>query len=82
LPSWEVFDTHGIHELEDVKLMFGFTQVTGGLYFGPEPTQNQTAAELKRKTARALAREPEESGLITVKEWFGQNFPRDGPDLH
>lgn len=74
LPSWEAFDTHGIQELEDVKLMFGFTQITGGRYFGPEPTEKDTAAELKRATARALGRPERQQGLVAAKEWFRLRF--------
>lgn len=74
LPSWEAFDTQGIAELEDVKLMFGFTQVTGGRYFGPEPTENNTAADLKRATAIALNRPEPEQNLVTAESWFRKRF--------
>lgn len=75
LPSWREFDVREIHELEEIKLMFGFTQITGGHYFGPEPTQNRTAAELKRVTCLALGQEPCRAELVTVKEWFRARFP-------
>jgi hypothetical protein len=74
LPSWEAFDTHGIPELEDVKLMFGFTQITGGRYFGPEPSEKSTAASLKRATAQALGRPEVQQNLISAKEWFATHF--------
>jgi hypothetical protein len=74
LPSWEAFDTRGIPELEDVKLMFGFTQVTGGRYFGPEPTEKNTAADLKRATAIALNRPESEQNLVTAESWFRKHF--------
>ncbi|KAI1919066.1 hypothetical protein LOZ12_002023 [Ophidiomyces ophidiicola] len=74
LPSWEAFNTHGVAELEDTKLMFGFTQLTGGRYFGPEPSENETAARLKRTTAIALGRPKEEQKLSSVEEWFRQRF--------
>lgn len=73
LPSWEQFETHGIHELEDVKLMFGFTQITGGKYFG-SPTEIGTARKLKKATAVALGYPEEKQGLVTVKDWFAARF--------
>lgn len=74
LPSWEAFDTHGIPELEDVKLMFGFTQNTGGRYFGEQPSESSTAAELKKITAEALGRPKEQHALLTAKDFFRAKF--------
>ncbi|KAK2774091.1 hypothetical protein FQN53_003762 [Emmonsiellopsis sp. PD_33] len=73
LPSWEAFDTHGIHELQDVKLMFGFTQITGGRYFG-KPTNGKSAAELKEAGARARGKGGDDLRLITVNQWFKREF--------
>ncbi|PGH17487.1 hypothetical protein AJ79_01087 [Helicocarpus griseus UAMH5409] len=75
LPSWEAFDTHGIHELEDVKLMFGFTQITGGRYFGPNPSESDTAAQLKQAGARARDQQGPDLQLISAEEWFKRRFP-------
>ncbi|KAJ5942046.1 hypothetical protein N7516_002214 [Penicillium verrucosum] len=75
LPTWEAFDTHGIPELEDVKLMFGFTQNTGGRYFSDEPSENSTAAELKKITAEALGRPKEQHALLTASKFFQAKFP-------
>ncbi|KAJ6156165.1 hypothetical protein N7497_005050 [Penicillium chrysogenum] len=72
-PSWEEFQTHGIHELEDVKLMFGFTQLTGGKYFGTT-TESHTASKLKKATAVALGYPEDKHGLVTVKQWFATRF--------
>lgn len=69
MPSWEVFDIHGIHELEHLKLMFGFTHVTRGRYFAPEPTEGDTATEMKRATAVALKRPEEKRRLMSVREF-------------
>ncbi|KJZ74001.1 hypothetical protein HIM_06669 [Hirsutella minnesotensis 3608] len=74
LPSWEAFDTCGIPELEDVKLMFAFTQTTGGRYFAPEPSETDTATELKQATAKALKRPESEQQLIDAKTWFSKHF--------
>ncbi len=76
LPSWEAFETYSIPELEDVKHMFGFTQITGGRFFGPldlEPSDTKTAAELKKATAVAVGG-PKEGTLVTVEEWFRMRF--------
>ncbi|EGD85223.1 hypothetical protein H112_08954 [Trichophyton rubrum D6] len=74
LPSWEAYDTHGVPELEDVKLMFGFTQITGGRYFGPEPSDIKVSKELKRATAKALGKPEDEGTLKPSKEWFRSRF--------
>ncbi|KAF4153186.1 hypothetical protein CNMCM6069_001079 [Aspergillus lentulus] len=74
LPSWEDFDTHGIPELEDTKMMFGFTQNNQGHYFGPEPSEKGTAGTLKLETALALGRAKEKHKLMTVEEWFRKHF--------
>ncbi|CAI7631484.1 unnamed protein product [Penicillium manginii] len=77
LPSWEEFDTHGIHELEDVKLMFGFTQITGGMYFG-SPTERETAQKLKKATAIALGYPEDKHSLASLKDWFAARFGNKG----
>ncbi|KJZ70338.1 hypothetical protein HIM_10267 [Hirsutella minnesotensis 3608] len=74
LPSWEAFDTCGIAEMEDVKLMFGFAQTTGGRYFGPGPSETKTAAELKRAKTVALGEPSQQSRLASPKEWFRAHF--------
>lgn len=74
LPSWEAFDTCGVPEMEDVKLMFGFSQTTGGRYFGPEPSETETAAELKKATAIALGRPKTRERLVTARDWFRDHF--------
>ncbi|KAL9611184.1 MAG: hypothetical protein Q9167_004169 [Letrouitia subvulpina] len=70
LPSWEAFDTHGVPELEDIKNMFGFTQLTGGHYFGPCRTESATATILKKEAALARGKDGEDARLISVKQWF------------
>lgn len=54
--------------------MFGFTQITGGRYFSEEPSESNTAAQLKRITAEALGRPKEEHTLLTVREFFKYKF--------
>lgn len=74
LPTWEAFDTHGSQELEDVKLMFGFTQLTGGRYFGPEATEIDTARQLKQATALKLGRPEGQHKLTSARDWFAARF--------
>lgn len=74
LPDWEAFDIHGIAELEDVKLMFGFAQTTGGRYMGDTDTESDTAAELKARAVEAQGKSGKASELITLQEFFGQEF--------
>ncbi|KAI9373562.1 hypothetical protein BJX61DRAFT_552160 [Aspergillus egyptiacus] len=73
-PNWEAFDTCGIPELEDVKLMFGFTQSTNGRYFGEDASEKNTAAELKRITAQTLGRSEEKGQLQTAERFFRTHF--------
>ncbi|GFF22618.1 hypothetical protein IFM61606_08567 [Aspergillus udagawae] len=74
LSSWEAFNTHGIPALDDTKAMFGFTQNNQGRYFGPEPSETETASKLKQTTAAALGRPKEEQKLTSVEEWFRKHF--------
>lgn len=55
-------------------MMFGFTQNNQGHYFGPEPSEKDTAGELKLATALALGWPKEEYKLMTVEEWFRKHF--------
>ncbi|CAG8975217.1 hypothetical protein HYALB_00004278 [Hymenoscyphus albidus] len=69
LSSWEAFNTHDIPQLIDVKLMFGLTQTTGGIYFG-EVTEKDTATALKAAGAHACGKSGEELRLKTLESWF------------
>lgn len=75
LDSWQAFNTHGVAELEDTKMMFGMTQGSGGRYFGPEASEKETALELKRNTALALGLSKKEQELMTVESWFRKHSP-------
>lgn len=74
LPNWEAFDTQGIEELDEVKLLFGFAQETGGLYFEAKESEKETASELKRATSIALGRTQKQQSLVSVKDWFAARF--------
>ncbi|KNG88354.1 NmrA-like family protein [Aspergillus nomiae NRRL 13137] len=73
LPSWEDFG-RGIPELDDHKLLFAFTQATGGRYFGDVPTETKTALRLKRRAAEAQGKSGAEVNLLSMEEWFKTNF--------
>ncbi|CAG8050095.1 unnamed protein product [Penicillium salamii] len=75
LDSWQAFNTHGVAELEDTKMMFGMTQESGGRYFGPEASEKQTASELKRNTALAMGLPKNQQELMTVESWFRKHSP-------
>ena len=62
--------------------MFGFTQTTGGRYFGPEPSETDTAAELKQSTAVALGNSKHQEQLISAKEWFHTYFANTKRTVH
>ncbi|CAG8118819.1 unnamed protein product [Penicillium salamii] len=77
LPDWKFFDTHGIHQLEDVKLMFGLAQITGGRSF-EEYAEIETAFMLKQATAEALGWPQKKHYLVTTTEWFDARFGSAG----
>jgi len=57
--------------------MFGFCQESGGRYYGVK-TENETAAELKRKGAEARGKSGEELKLLTLEKWFEREFGSGG----
>jgi hypothetical protein len=75
LGSWKDFDTHGFPISDDAKSMFEMTQESGGLYFGPEASEKETASELKRKATLKLGMPEEEQQLMTVGSWFRKHSP-------
>ena len=77
LPSWTDFETYGEKFLETTKLVFAFTQMTGGLYFGNGQPETNTATELKRDALQAMDEKRVDASLITVKQWFQREFAAD-----
>jgi hypothetical protein len=57
--------------------MFGFTQITGGMYFG-SPTERETAQKLKKATAIALGYPEDKHSLASLKDWFAARFGNKG----
>ncbi|EON68708.1 hypothetical protein W97_07966 [Coniosporium apollinis CBS 100218] len=73
LASWEDFEGHGIKPLENIRIMFHFTQMTGGRYFG---APNDTSAAGKLKAAAAEAKGVADGKLMTVEKFFIDKFQR------
>ncbi|PLB43607.1 NmrA-like family protein [Aspergillus steynii IBT 23096] len=74
LGSWEDFG-QGIPELDDHRLLFAFTQATGGRYFGDVPTETDTALKLKRLAVEAQGKEGGQARLLRLEEWFRACLP-------
>lgn len=74
LASWKDFEGHGIKPLENIRIMFHFTQMTGGLYFG---ALNDTSAAAKLKAAAAEAKGEADGKLMTVEKFFVENFRKE-----
>lgn len=58
---------------ENHGVMFQYTQMRGGEYYGNGPTENQTAAHLKKAAFRAKRGHGREV-LMTVREWFEREY--------
>ncbi|KAF1812526.1 NAD(P)-binding protein [Eremomyces bilateralis CBS 781.70] len=75
LPSWKDLPTFGVKSLETIRHMFGYCQISGGLYFG-EPTETHTAATLKRIATEAQGKIGSDAELMTVEKFFGTHFAK------
>ena len=73
MESWEEFG-RGIPELDEHRLLFAFTQLTGGRYFGDVPTSTDTAAALKSVAAEARGKTGAEARLLPLGKWFAEKF--------
>ncbi|KAL4957879.1 hypothetical protein BDW69DRAFT_155213 [Aspergillus filifer] len=70
LDSWEDFG-RGIPEMDEHRLLFAFTQMTGGRYYGDVPTEVETASRLKRVAAKAQGiKNYEDAKLTRLEDWF------------
>ena len=52
IETWKNLNVYRIPSLRNIKLMFAFTQVPGGRYYGDE-TEVKTSVMLKRKADEA-----------------------------
>lgn len=73
LASWEDFKGHGVKSLENIKIMFHFTQTMGGRYFG---APNDTNAAAKLKVAAAEAKGVADAELMTLERFFKEDFQK------
>ncbi|KAF7173848.1 hypothetical protein CNMCM5623_006109 [Aspergillus felis] len=73
LPSWNLLGA-GVPQLEDVRRLFAFGQISNAKYFGDEPTSTTIPAHLKAEAVKAKGAESEESNLITWQKWFQKNL--------
>ncbi|KFY64058.1 hypothetical protein V496_03491 [Pseudogymnoascus sp. VKM F-4515 (FW-2607)] len=78
IENWKDLNVYGIPSLENVKLMFAFTQVSGGRYFGDE-TEVETSIALKKKGAAARGKAGEEMKLSTLESFFTREFGKRRP---
>lgn len=60
--------------MDDHRLLFAFTQATGGRYFGDVPTETGTALKLKKLAAEAQGKDPDKAELLSLQEWFHRCF--------
>ncbi|KAL3478459.1 putative hscarg dehydrogenase [Aspergillus californicus] len=75
LASWECLGD-GIAEMEDHRLLFAYGNITGGRYFGQQPSSTETAASLKIQAARAQGIFGDDAQLTTPAAFFAKHFPQ------
>ncbi|KAB8255097.1 putative hscarg dehydrogenase [Aspergillus pseudonomiae] len=73
LPSWKSLG-EGVAELEDPRLLFAYGELTGGRYFGVEPSSTTTALELKKLAATAQGKDGVGAELTSLASFFAANF--------
>ncbi|KAF6827170.1 NmrA family protein [Colletotrichum plurivorum] len=71
--DWRSFETYGVRALETIRDMFGFVQVSGGLYYG-EPNDAASPKLLKAAAAEAQGKTGEEAELMTSERFFKVHF--------
>ncbi|KAF7626766.1 putative hscarg dehydrogenase [Aspergillus flavus] len=73
LPSWKSLG-EGVAELEDARLLFAYGELTGGRYFGVEPSSTATARKLKKLAATAQGKDGTSAELTSLASFFAANF--------
>ncbi|KAH7349164.1 hypothetical protein BKA66DRAFT_516541 [Pyrenochaeta sp. MPI-SDFR-AT-0127] len=71
--NWKDLNVYGIPSLENIKLMFAFTQVSGERYYGDE-TEVETSIALKKMDAEACGKSGEKTELSTLESFFAREF--------
>lgn len=73
IENWRDMETFGVGAFETVKLMFGFCQHSGGLYYGV-PNDVATAGELKAKAAEAKRETGDKAKLTSLERFIIKYF--------
>lgn len=71
--DWKKFETYGSPDLESIKNMFGFLELSGGKYYG-EAYDLEPAKKLKAKAAAAKGRAEGDRGLTTLNQFVRKHF--------
>lgn len=68
-------ETYGAKECITIRDMFGFCQISGGLYYG-RPNDTMDAGQLKAAAAAAKAEDKKKksNGLATLELFVAQHF--------
>lgn len=66
-------ETYGAKEYITIRDMFGFCQISGGLYYG-RPNDTLDARQLKASAAAAKGQDKQSTGLATLESFVAQNF--------
>lgn len=66
-------ETYGAKEYITIRDMFGFCQISGGLYYG-RPNDTMDARQLKATAAAAKGQDKNSNGLATLKSFVAQHF--------
>ncbi|KAM5352632.1 hypothetical protein ACJ41O_005354 [Fusarium nematophilum] len=67
--DWKTMETYGVGAFETVKYMFGFSQHSGGLYYGV-PNDVVTAGGLKARAAEAKGQSGDDAKLMTLEKFL------------
>lgn len=73
IQDWRTMETYGAKEYVTIRDMFGFCQISGGLYYG-RPNDTTDARELKTAAVEAKGEDRKSAGLATLQSFIGQHF--------
>ncbi|KAG6354921.1 hypothetical protein INS49_004002 [Diaporthe citri] len=69
IEDWKTMDTYGATEYITIRDMFGFCQISGGLYCG-RPNDTMDAKQLKAAAAAAKGQDKKSNGLATLESFL------------
>lgn len=73
MEDWRTMETYGAKEYITIRDMFGFCQVSGGLYYG-RPNDTMDAGQLKTAAAAAKGQDQKSNGLASLESFVSQHF--------